>query len=62
MSDKSEMKLSVNNQPELSDEEIEALLTFKATSGTEVIKQGLTGLWVDRGIEESVEWLKQHRN
>lgn len=47
---------------EWTDEELDAALDFKAASGAEVIAQGLTGLWKDRGITDSVQWVEEIRS
>jgi hypothetical protein len=44
-----------------TEEEIAELLTFKPTSGAEVVAAGLTGGWEHKNITDPVEWVEEQR-
>lgn len=44
-----------------TDEELADLFTYIPTSGADAIAQGLTGVWEDMGIEDSVAWVEEQR-
>jgi hypothetical protein len=46
---------------ELTHEEMADLLTFTPASGADVVAAGLTGVWQDKGITDSVAWVEEQR-
>lgn len=50
-----------NLDEQFTEEEIKELLTFKPTSGAEVVAAGLVGGWKDMNITDSVAFVEELR-
>jgi hypothetical protein len=54
-------------EPEYTDSEVAELMQVEPLSGAEIVARGLTGMWADLEIDDSLSWLegqreKQRRN
>ena len=55
--------IQLENQPEplWTDEELAKLIKPDPKPGAEIVALGHTGGWEHKGIEDSVEWVKEQR-
>lgn len=49
------------NAPIWTDEEIAEMMRVEPKTGAEIAKSDAIGAWADRGITDSVEWVKELR-